>query len=186
MTWKRLRHMIVVAAVAAGYCGWLIAAGSASTHLSLVKVAYLYNFAKFIEWPPEALGDAHASFVICMLGTGMSEGAMPTLQGKSLRGKKVTVKYFAQATNVKPGACHILFVITSERDRVRRIITRMAKQPVLTVGDAEGFARQGGMINFITQQNKTRFAINVDAAQRAGLRIRSKLLKLGKIVEETR
>ena len=88
--------------------------------------------------------------------------------------------------NLPPEACHILFVNTSEPDHIRRIITLLAKEPVLTVGDTEGFAQQGGMINFITQQNKTRFAINVDAAQRARLRIRSKLLKLAKIVEETR
>ena len=138
-----MRHMIVIAALVAFYCGWLTAVGSASTSLTLIKVAYLYNFAKFIEWPPEALGEAHTSFVICMLGTDMTEGALPTLQGKSLKGKKVMVKYFARATDVQPEACRILFVSTSERDRIHRIITLLAKRPVLTVGDAKGFAQQG-------------------------------------------
>jgi hypothetical protein len=96
----------------------------------------------------------------------------------------LAIKYFAQAADVDPKECHILFISVSELARLHQIITLFKGQPVLTVGDMERFAQIGGMINFITSQNKTRFAINVDAAQRVGLRIRSKLLKLATIVED--
>jgi hypothetical protein len=158
-------------------------ADSPSTNVTLVQVAYLYNFAKFIEWPPEALTDEHAAFTLCMLGTDASEGALPSLRGKTIKGKKVAIKYFTQAADLNPEACHILFISMSKRDRLHQILVPFAEQPVLTVGDKEWFARSGGMISFITIRNKTRFAINVEAAQRAGLHIRSKLLKLAEVVQ---
>jgi len=179
---KIIRHMAFLLVVMAYHVSF-VGADSSSTNVTLVKVAYLYNFAKFIEWPPEALTDERAAFTLCMLGTDASEGALPSLQGKTIKGKKVAIKYFAQAADLNPQTCHILFISMSERDRLHQILMAFAEQPVLTVGDKEWFARSGGMISFITVRNKTRFAINVEAAQRAGLHIRSKLLKLAEIVQ---
>ncbi len=157
---------------------------SPSANLTLIKVAYLYRFAKFIEWPPEADRVARPAFPLCMFGMEAIEGALPALQGKSIKGKKVAIQYFAQAADLTPDACQILYVRGVKPERFRPIITRFREQPVLTVGDMERFAQRGGMIHFMTEGRKTRFAINIDAAQRAGLRIRSKLLKLAKIVKE--
>ena len=180
---KLICHTVFLLVAVMAYGVSPASAGSPSTNLTLLKVAYLYNFAKFIEWPPEALTDERATFTLCMLGTDSSEGALPSLQGKTIKGKKVAIKYFAQATDLNPETCHILFINMSDRDRLHQILLAFAEQPVLTVGDKEWFARSGGMISFITVQNKTRFAINIEAAQRAGLRIRSKLLKLAEIVQ---
>ena len=181
---KIICHMVFLVVAVIAYGVSPATADSPSTTMTLLKVAYLYNFAKFIEWPPEVLTEDHASFTLCMFGTDSSEGALPSLQGKTLKGKKVAIKYFAQAADLDPEECHIIFISTSKRDRLRQILATLEGQPVLTVGDMEWFARSGGMINFITVKNKTRFAINVGAAQRAGLHIRSKLLKLAEIVQD--
>ncbi len=148
---------------------------------ALVKVGYLHKFAKFVEWPTEAFTSEGAVFALCVLGKDSFVGALPSIQGKPIKGRKLKIKYFAQEA---PGeGCHILFVSSSEADRVSQIITPLQLTPYLTVADIERCARSGGMINFITQGHKTRFAINLKVAQRAGLRIRSKLLKLATIVD---
>ncbi len=152
-----------------------------ASRTALVKVAYLHKFAKFVEWPNEALPPQSAAFALCVLGTDSFVGALPSIQGKPIKGRKIEIKYFAQQAPGK--GCHILFVSSSEADRISQIIKPLQLTPYLTVADIERFAHLGGMINFITQGHKTRFAINVKAAQRAGLRIRSKLLKLATIVE---
>ena len=148
---------------------------------ALVKVGYLHKFAKFIEWPTEAFQSERAVFALCVLGTDSFVGALPSIQGKPIKGRKLEIKYFAQKAPEK--GCHILFVSASEADRISQIITSRQFTPSLTVADIERFTHSGGMINFMTEGHKTRFAINLKAAQRAGLRIRSKLLKLATIVD---
>ncbi|WP_179131006.1 YfiR family protein [Candidatus Entotheonella palauensis] len=148
---------------------------------ALVKVAYLYKFAKFVEWPAGAFEPETQVFALCVLGTDSFVGALPSIEGKPIQGRKLEIKYFAQEP---PGqGCQILFVSSSEAQRLSAILTDVELTPSLTVADIERFTRLGGMINFITQGHKTRFAINIKAAQRAGLQIRSKLLKLATIVD---
>ncbi len=153
----------------------------AESRTALLKVGYLHKFAKFIEWPTEAFSSKGAIFALCVLGTDSFVGALPSIQGKPIKGRKLEIKYFAQEAPEK--GCHILFVSASEADRVSQIIPPRQLTPSLTVADFERFAHSGGMINFTTEGSKTRFAINLKAAQRAGLRIRSKLLKLAISVE---
>ncbi len=148
---------------------------------ALVKVAYLYKFAKFVEWPSGAFTPGTQAFALCVLGKDSFVGALPSIQGKPIKGRKIEIKYFAQ--QAPENGCHILFVSTSETQRLSHILTSLEPTPYLTVADIERFTRLGGMINFITQGHKTRFAINIKAAQRAGLQIRSKLLKLATIVD---
>ena len=159
-----------------------IAPALSAPRSSLVKVAYLYNFAKFVEWPKEALARDRVTFSLCILGTDSFVGALPSIQGKPIKGKKVAIEYFSQDAPL--GSCHILFVSSSEAERVAHIVKELQQEPVLTVADMEEFTHQGGMINFITQSHKIRFAINVQSAMRAGLHVRSKLLKLAHIVDE--
>ncbi len=148
---------------------------------ALIKVGYLYKFAKFVEWPAGAFEPGTQALALCVLGTDSFVGALPSIEGKPIKGRKLEIKYFAQDAPGK--GCHILFVSSSEVQRLSQILTAVALTPSLTVADMERFARSGGMINFITQGHKTRFAINIKAAQRAGLQIRSKLLKLATIVD---
>jgi len=81
--------------------------------------------------------------------------------------------------------CRVAFVSASERGRLPRILQAVRGSSVLLVGDSPGFAAAGGMIQFQTQDNRIRFSINPDAAERAGLRLSSQLLSLATIIHDS-
>jgi hypothetical protein len=140
-----------------------------------IKAACIYNFVKFIEWPPQADRD---SIGVCVLGKEAYDAAMNTIHGKSVAGKTLVVRPFTAVRDLRN--CQILFVSDAEKDRWRSIAEAVRNSSILTVGESEGFVRSGGIINFLTQSNKLRFEINPAAAERAGLRISSQLLKLSR------
>jgi hypothetical protein len=145
-----------------------------------VKAAYIYNFAKFVEWPMEPSTEDGA-FVIGILGQDPFGGALDEIVlGKTIRDKKIAVKRFSRiedATN-----SHILFIGNSEKESMAQIIKRLNGMPILTVSDIGRFAEQGGMIELVIDQNRVRFAINVASAEQAGLKPSSQLLKLARII----
>ncbi|HWS15864.1 MAG TPA: YfiR family protein [Candidatus Methylomirabilis sp.] len=147
-----------------------------------VKAAFLYNFAKFIEWPDEKAGSP-GDFPLCVLGSESDPvlTALDSLQGKTVRGLPLTTRRVATLGEAR--TCRILFVTSSERPRLPEILSALRGRPVLTVGDTNGFAERGGIINLVKAGNRISFEINTDAAQRAGLTMSSKLLFLGKIVK---
>ncbi|MDH3598501.1 MAG: YfiR family protein [Candidatus Tectomicrobia bacterium] len=180
---KKSGHYALRVSVLVAMCGHLLLASQSipAPSSALIKVAYLYNFAKFVEWPPEAFANGQTSFTLCVIGTDSFVGALPSIQGKPIKGLKVEIKYFTHTNTLE--ACHILFVSASEEHQVSDIVMSLQNYPVLTVADMENFTNLGGMINFIKKEHKIHFAINVKASQRTGLHIRSKLLKLAKIVD---
>ena len=143
-----------------------------------VKAAFLFNFAKFVEWPPAAFADAKSPIVIGILGDNpFGEDLAKTVRDKTVNNRPITIKKefrsLADATN-----CHILFISTSEKQRLPEIFKGLRGASVLTVGETDRFTETGGMINFVTGGNKIRFQINVEAAKSAGLKVSSKLLSL--------
>jgi hypothetical protein len=146
-----------------------------------LKAAFLYNFAKFVDWPPAAFPDPNASFRICVLGKDPFGGSLQdAVGGEEIAGHKLIVV----RTNFlpKPAGCQILFISRSERDQTAQILLAVKDSPVLTVGDSPGFLEQGGVINFLLEGTKVRFEINNEAAVRARLTISSKLLQLARRV----
>jgi len=149
-----------------------------------LKAAFLYNFTKFIQWPPKALPDTTRSIVIGILGDDPIGSALErTVLGKTVEGRGLTVRRFSSGE--KPEHCHILFISASEKNRLSRILNGLADAGVLTVGDTERFAVSGGMINLVVVENRIQLEINTEAAERAGLRLSSRLLKLAKRVQTT-
>ncbi len=147
-----------------------------------VKAAFLYNFAKFVEWPAEALSE-DPSFVIGILGEDPFGRLIDeAVAGKTVRDKPIIVKRFSKIEDT--GSAHILFISDSEVGNVSRIVKQMSRAPVLTVSDINRFAERGGMVQLETEQSRVRFAINVAAVERAGLKPSSQLLKLARIVPE--
>lgn len=146
-----------------------------------VKAVFLYNFAKFVEWPGVA-GDApNEPFVIGILGEDPFGKVLDeTLRGKTVNGRTVVIARLLRAKDAR--GCHIVFISGSESRHLHSIFESLQGSNVLTVGETEGFARQGGAINFTLEESRVRFEINIEAAQRAGLKISSKLLSLAKIV----
>ena len=152
----------------------------AETQEYAIKAAFLYNFGKFVEWPQGSFRDAKSPFVICALGEDPLGGALDTIHGKNINGREVVIK---RIESIEDGEkCHILFVSASERGNLSQIFRTVKQLSVLTVGDMKGFAGSGGIINFISADNRIGFEINVSAAEKANLKISSKLLKLGNIV----
>jgi len=146
-----------------------------------VKAAFLYNFAKLVEGPPDAFHTPSDPFAICTLGENpFGDALSEAIKGKSFNGRGFVEKNII-STEVARG-CHILFVSSSEHSQVRAIAKQLRGASILTVGDTQGFAPQGVIINFVVQDNKVRFEFNAEAAERAQLKASSKLLNLAKIV----
>lgn len=145
-----------------------------------VKAAFVHNIAKFVEWPrPVVRG---GKLRLCILGTDPIGEAIAVLHGKPVGGMSWEVRNIDHTANIK--TCQVLFIAASEGGDIGRIQQRINGSAVLTVGDTRGYAEQGVMINLYIEDSKVRFEINRDAATRAGLRIGSQLLRLGRIVVE--
>jgi YfiR/HmsC-like len=145
-----------------------------------VKAAFIYNFAKFVEWPMESSAK-DSPFVIGILGQDPFGGALDEIvSGKTVRDKKITVKRFSSIDDAMNS--RILFISKSEKESMGQIIKRLDGASVLTISDIGQFAEQGGMIELVIDHNRVRFAINVAATEQAGLKPSSQLLKLARIV----
>jgi len=142
-----------------------------------VKAAFLYNFAKFVDWPPAAFPDPN-NLKICVLGDDPFGGSLQTVAGEQVGSHKLQVVRTDSLS--RPAGCQILFISRSERDRIKEILAAVKGSPVLTVGDTQKFADDGVIINFVLEGSKVRFEINTESADRAGIRISSKLLQLAK------
>jgi hypothetical protein len=144
-----------------------------------VKAAFIHNIAKFIEWP---VAHSRGPLRLCILGQSPFGGALDSLQGKAIGDKVWAVSSAQPDTDLRE--CGVLFIAASERSRLGRILDGIKGSAVLTMGDSEGYAGQGVMINFYIEQNRVRFEINKDAVGRAGLKVSSHLLKLARIISE--
>jgi hypothetical protein len=140
-----------------------------------VKAAYLFNFTKFVEWPAGAFDKASA-FSICVAGRSPFGPALAsTFGGETAAGLPLAARV------VNPGeasSCHVLFV--PRGIAAAPYLREIATSPVLTVGEAPDFLAQGGAINFVLESGRVRFEINQMAAERARLRVSSRLLQLGR------
>jgi hypothetical protein len=148
-----------------------------------IKLAFLYNFTKFVEWPPDSYRDPGAPLVICVVG---HDPFNPDLEGK-LRTRTVgghPVEVRTLRPNDTLSMCHMVFVPVTEEDQANRIVRGLKGSSTLTVGETEGFAVLGGIINLTVEENKVHFEVNQLAAERARLKISSKLLGIAKIVRE--
>lgn len=145
-----------------------------------VKAAYLYNFAKFVEWPSDAFSDAKAPFVLGILGEDPFGNAFDSVRDKPVKGRIFVVKKFHDVRTIT--ACHILFVSASEKGRWHPIFKALQHKQVLLVGDAEGFARAGGTVNFVIVNKTVSLEVNVDIAARDGLTFNSRILNMARIV----
>ena len=142
-----------------------------------VKAVFLYNFAKFVEWPAHNFPALRQSFLLCVLGDDPFGGALErAVSGKSVQDRSFTIRHVADLEEV--ASCHMLFVSTSETGRLRRLVTVLQGAPILIVGDEEDAAYAGGMIAFHMEGNRVRFLVNQDAVERSGLQVSSQLLKV--------
>lgn len=142
-----------------------------------VKAAFLYNFAKFVDWPAKSFVSEHSPLILGILGEDpFSADALRSIQGKKVKGRPLEVRQVGNLQEAKD--CHLLFIAESELPRLELILAALRDKQVLTISDAEHFAASGGIIGLLTVNQRIRFEINVEATGKAGLFISSQLLKL--------
>ena len=144
---------------------------------SQVKAAFLFNFAKFVEWPPSAFAASPGTITLGILEREPLAPALEALAGKEVQGRRLVVKRCRHPQELK--TCQIFYASAAEKAALAATMAALKGLPVLTVtDDVDDFASLGGMINLIRQEDKIRFYIDVTNAQRSGLKISSQLLKL--------
>ena len=142
-----------------------------------LKAAFIFNFAKFVDWPAKAFAEESSPIVIGVLGDDpFGEELKRTILNKAVAGRSVTNRSVSSIEEAR--SCHILFISTSEKQRLREIFDGLRGASVLTVGETDQFTEAGGMINFVIRDKRIRFEIRDDIARDAGLKISSKLLSL--------
>ena len=150
-----------------------------------MKAVFIYNFAKYIQWPGVATPETDKPFVVGLIGKDPFGPLLDdVMRGQRVQSRAVVVRRFATVQEV--ANCHILFIGSSEQGNLQRILEAVRRAPVLTVGDMDHFAERGGMINLTTEDNRIRFEINMEAIERSGLKAGSQLLRLARLVTEPR
>ena len=150
-----------------------------------IKAAFVFNFAQFVDWPAAAFTDRKAPLVIGILGEDPFKTYLSDIvRGETAKSHPIVIERYRRVEEIR--TCHVLCISQSEYGRLEEILASLQGRNILTVGDAEGFARRGGMIRFVTDNNKVRFRINLDAARAASLTISSKLLRPAEIVARGR
>jgi hypothetical protein len=146
-----------------------------------VKAAFLYHFVEFVEWP-QASPLPPTTVVIGLLGQDPFGDVLDkAVLEKLVAGRTLAIKRFPNLAALEP--CEILFISSSEMPHMPEILVRLRGAAVLTVGDADRFARRGGMIGFFFEDDRLRLEVNRAAAERAGLRVSSKLLAVSRLVK---
>jgi len=180
-SWEPLRRLRTTVPLAIALVGVAAPVAIASSLEYRVKAAFIFNFAKFIEWPPQAFADAQTPYSLCVLGQDpFGEDLAAAIAGNLVEGRKLVVRRVADLKGVS--GCHILFVSASEHERLRAILDAVGDAPTLTVGEAEDFTRAGGGLRFYLSENKVRFEINLAATERARLKVSAKLLSLARVI----
>lgn len=148
-----------------------------------VKAGYLFNFAKLVEWPTNALPATDSPLIIGVLDAGEALPALQTLlAGKTVNQHPVQV-LAVQAEHLGSGL-HLLFVTRAAGKSPAELTLALRGAPTLLVGENEGFAQHGGSLNFYKLDNSVKFEANPDAAARARLKLGSQLLKLARVVRD--
>jgi hypothetical protein len=148
-----------------------------------IKSATLYNFTKFVRWPDRALG---AEGVPVLVGVWHDDHLVPALEtalrNKTIQGHPIMVERLDSTTRAK--GCAVLFVGASSPEEIARIVQSVGRLPVLTIGDRAQFSRLGGIVAFTHDANRIQLDINSEAAERAGLQVSSKLLRMAVVWRE--
>jgi len=176
--------------------GWLVAASLAGLFVCgvssaqsdpneyQVKAAFLFNFTKFVEWPENAFVDSHAPIVIGVIGDDpFGESLVSIVAGQKAQGRGIEIVKYRYGDNLR--RCHVLFISASERQRRAPILASLQEASVLTVSDIDGFAEAGGAIQFVVQENRVRFVVNLEVATQSKLRVSAKLLALARVINRS-
>jgi len=158
-----------------------VEAESSATGEYEVKAAFLFHFAQFVEWPPEAFKEADSPLTYCTVGEDAFRGALDeSVKGKRIGNRQLRVRHLGEQEPID--GCQVLFIAGVHKMRQTDELATVRGRPVLTVGETEQFVQDGGIIGFLLVEKKVRFEINLESAEKSGLKISAKLLALAKTV----
>ncbi len=140
-----------------------------------LKPAIVYNIARYVTWPVST-NASHLEFTIGIYGQGRNTSMWNSLNGKSLQGRKISVRRFSDLDEIVN--CNLLLIESSERKNILRILAAVKDYPVLTISEIDGFSHNGGMFTLHVINNRMAFEINLKSARASGLTISSNILKL--------
>jgi YfiR/HmsC-like len=149
-----------------------------------LKAAFIYNFAKFAEWPPEAFASEATPLSLCIQGQDSFGAALDAVARKSVQSRTISLRRGLKDTELKD--CHILYSNEGDTQRARETLASLGHLAVLTIGDRSGFLDAGGMVELVTADNRVQFEVNLEALKRANLRLSAQVLKLAKAVHSGR
>lgn len=142
-----------------------------------VKAAFIYNFARYVEWPSSAFAGPTDPIRLCILGDDpFGEIVDRTLRGKTVAQHPFVVLRIEEIEKTR--GCHIVFVSRAESERLGAVLAAVHGRPVMTIVDVEGAVQRGAILNFVLRDGRVRFAVNTGSAQRSGLSLSSQLVKL--------
>jgi hypothetical protein len=148
-----------------------------------VKAVFLFNFTQFVGWPPATCADAKTPMVIGILGDDPFGSYLDeTVRGEKVGDRPLIVRRYRRLEDVDD--CQILFISRSEAVRSEQIAARLKDRSILTVSDADQSGKGGGIVQFITKNDRVKLRIDVRSAKDAGLTISSKLLRVAEIVND--
>lgn len=146
-----------------------------------LKSAFLFSFAKFVEWAP--LHGSSSPLLLCVLGEDpFGQTLDRTMEGKGVNGRPIVIKRASKPSDL--GDCEIVFFPASEESRFTPYLKTLGEKPVLTVGETKEFTRSGGIVALLLDREKIVLEINVDAAMSAKIKISSRVLELARIVHQ--
>jgi len=173
----------VLAALTMSLCTFTLLAQTTAKEYR-IKAAFLFNFAKYVEWPPDTFKDANSPLTYCTIGDDPFQGVLDeSLNAKSVGTRPLRVQHLSPPENFQ--GCQILFIGTNEKKRITAVLETLKLSPVLVVGESNHFVQQGGTVGFLSEDNTIRFEVNLDVAQRARLNISATLLSVAKTVINT-
>jgi len=145
-----------------------------------VKAAFLFNFAKFVEWPSSIFAGPDDPLEICVLGHDPFGATLDdVVRGERANDRPMTVERPQNAAAAR--TCHILFVSASEQPRLAEILRTVDRSRTLTVSDVPGFLEMGGALRFFLAGNHVRFEINAATTEEAQFRVSSKLMRVARV-----
>jgi hypothetical protein len=184
MPWS-LAHLVIAAVVIVASPGVLAGQeGRASPQVqeSRLKAGYLYNLTLFVEWPPDAFSRADAPLSICVVGEDSFADLLEQMIGqKRPAGRALTI---VRLRTDEPRGCHLLFLGASRQWQLAKIQERVGNGSILTVGEVSDFATRGGVVGLVMEGDRVRLEVNVKAAERARLKISSRLLSMAHLVHD--
>ena len=162
-------------------CSMFLSAQTSPSKEYQIKAVFLFNFTQFVEWPASAFSQSEMPLIIGVLGNNPFGNYLnEAVFNEKANNHPLIVQYYNTLEEIKN--CHILFINLTEKGKLEQALKSLKGKSILTVSDASGFLKQGGIIRFFTQDNKIQFQINPEAAKEVELLVSSKLLRLAEIV----